>query len=248
MAGDLEVRLCASVGGFGVDVEFRARPGVTVLFGPSGSGKSTTLSAIAGLIRPDAGRIAIGEQVWFDSAARVDLPVERRRVAVVFQSLALFPHMSALDNVVYGIDRKLPRAERRERAAAMLVRMRVGHLGERQPRSLSGGEAQRVALARAFAMAPAVVLLDEAFSALDRELRRELLADVRRYIEDARLPAIQVTHHRMEARAMADRVVMMRAGRVVGVGAPDEMLHDAVPEIGSFADIDKTPIPRLVKR
>jgi molybdate transport system ATP-binding protein len=215
--------------GFSIDVDFEAPPGVTALFGPSGAGKSTTLAAIAGLLRPADGRIALDDDVWFDAASGAFRPVHQRKVAYVFQSLALFPHMSARENVEYGIDRGVPRPERAERARGMLARMRVGHLAERRPRTFSGGEAQRVALARAFAMEPKIVLLDEAFSAMDRELRRELTQDVRKYIEDVRIPAILVTHHRNEARAMADRVVLLDAGRVRAVGGVDELLP-RIPE------------------
>jgi molybdate transport system ATP-binding protein len=222
MPGDtLAVRIASapgSPGGFHVDVAFQVPPGVTALFGPSGSGKSTTLAAIAGLTRPAAGRITLGDQVWFDRVGGVDRPVHRRGVSLVFQSLALFPHLSALENAAYGIDRALPRAERRLRAGGLLERMRVSHLADRKPASYSGGEAQRVALARAFARQPALLLLDEAFSAMDRELRLELARDVRQLVDELAIPAILVTHHRMEARAMADRVVLVAGGRVTHEG------------------------------
>jgi molybdate transport system ATP-binding protein len=211
-------------GHFALAAAFSAPPGITILFGPSGSGKSTTLGAIAGLVTPTAGRIALGGEVWFDGARGVSQPVERRGLAYVFQSLALFPHMTALENVAYGIDRAVPAAERRARAAAMLARMRVAHLGERRPRTFSGGEAQRVALARAFARRPRVVLLDEPFSALDRELRRDFVDDVRAYIAEARVPMLHVTHHRNEARALGDRVVLLDGGRVRAQGGIDELL------------------------
>jgi molybdate transport system ATP-binding protein len=205
-------------GGFRLDVAFQVPPGITVLFGPSGSGKSTTLAAIAGLSRPAAGRIRLGAELWFDRGERVDLPACRRGVSLVFQSLALFPHLTALDNAAYGIDRAVPRAERRRRAGALLERMKVAHLADRKPASFSGGEAQRVALARAFARGPRLLLLDEAFSALDRALRLELAADVRRLVDELGIPAILVTHHRMEARALADRLVLLADGRVTEQG------------------------------
>ena len=203
---------------FALAVRFDVPPGITVLFGPSGAGKSTTLGAIAGLVRPDAGRITVGDAVWFDSEAGVDLPVHARGLAYVFQSLALFPHMTALDNVAYGIDRALTKDERRARAQQMLERMRVGHLGPRKPATFSGGEAQRVALARAFARSPSVVLLDEPFSALDRELRRELCADVKATVAELGVPALLVTHHRVDARSIGDQVVMIKDGKVAEAG------------------------------
>jgi molybdate transport system ATP-binding protein len=215
-------------GGFALDVAFEAPPGITALFGPSGAGKSTVLAAIAGLLRPDAGRIALGDEVWFERAAgegpAVDRAIHRRGVAFVFQSLALFPHMTALGNVEYGVDRALPPSERRARALAALEQTRVAHLAGRRPATFSGGEAQRVALARALARSPAVVLLDEPFSALDRDLRRELARDLRRLADALAVPVLHVTHDRGELRALADRVVALEAGRVVGVGGVDEVV------------------------
>jgi molybdate transport system ATP-binding protein len=209
--------------GFALDVAFEVPPGVTVLFGPSGSGKSTTLAAIAGLLRPASGHIAIGEDVWFDSESKIHIAVHRRRVAFVFQSLALFPHMTALENVGYGIPRALGRPARAKRALALLERLRVPHLADRKPRTFSGGEAQRVALARALATSPRVILLDEPFSALDRELRVELIADLRESIRELHLPVLFVTHHREEARALGDRLVLLGGGRVQRIGRVDEV-------------------------
>jgi molybdate transport system ATP-binding protein len=221
---DVRVQDEASARGFTLDVAFTAPAGITILFGPSGAGKSTTLAAIAGLFKPARGRITFGGEVWFDSDARVDLPIHARGVAFVFQSLALFPHLSALDNVAYGVDRARPRGERRRRAGEMLERMKVAHVASRRPATLSGGEAQRVALARAFAMSPRLVLLDEPFSAMDRELRIALASDVRAFVDETRLPLVHVTHHRNEARALGDRVVLMHEGRVQGIGGVDELL------------------------
>jgi molybdate transport system ATP-binding protein len=150
--------------GFALDVSFEVPPGITILFGPSGSGKSTTLAVLSGLLRPSSGRVALGEEVWFDADRRIHLPPHRRGVSIVFQSLALFPHLTAAANVEYGIDRKLPASARMQRARDMLARMKVGQLADRKPSTFSGGEAQRVALARAFARPPRVLLLDEAFS------------------------------------------------------------------------------------
>lgn len=244
----LEVKLALGVRSFSIDVEFSAQPGITILFGPSGAGKSTTLAAIAGLIRPERGRIALGDEVWFDSERKIDVAVEKRRVAFVFQSLALFPHLSAIGNVEYGISRRHPRAERQRRALEMLERMRVPHLAKRKPRTFSGGEAQRVALARAMASEPRIILLDEAFSAMDRELRAELMRDMRAYVEEVSLPLIQVTHHRNEARAMGDRAVLMTGGRVHAEGAIQEILPRLASRAGDrqrFDDLDKTPLPEL---
>jgi molybdate transport system ATP-binding protein len=217
-------------GGFALDVAFEAPPGITILFGPSGAGKSTILAAIAGLIHPARGRIALGDDVWLDTKAGLDRPIHRRKVAFVFQSLALFPHLSAIDNVVYGMDPALKTAAKQARAAELLARLRVGHLAARRPPTFSGGEAQRVALARAFAMDPRIVLFDEPFSALDRELRRELYRDLREFVADLGVPMIHVTHHHREARALGDRVILLQKGRVVAAGSLDELLPPDPPE------------------
>jgi molybdate transport system ATP-binding protein len=209
--------------GFALDVEFDVPPGVTVLFGPSGSGKSTTLAAIAGLVRPAAGRISIGEDVWFDSASKTHVAVHRRRVAFVFQSLALFPHMTALQNVAYGVERTLDPPARASRAAALLERLRVPHLADRKPPTFSGGEAQRVAVARALATNPRVILLDEPFSALDRELRIELISDLRESIRELDVPVLFVTHHRQEALALGENLVLLEKGSVLRVGKVAEL-------------------------
>lgn len=210
----LSVRIRLSLRGLGLDVAFEAPAGVTVLFGPSGAGKSRTLACIAGLARPDEGRIALGEDVWFDAASRSERPIHERRVAFVFQSLALFPHMTAVDNVAYGI-RGETKAGRREQARAMLARMHVAHLADRKPGTFSGGEAQRVALARAFAMTPRLLLLDEPFSALDAAVKRDLLEEIKEHVAAADVPAILVTHDTGEARALGERVLFIEQGRIV---------------------------------
>jgi molybdate transport system ATP-binding protein len=210
---------------FTLDLAFDAARGITILFGPSGSGKSTTLSAIAGLLRPDAGRIALGDDVWFDSEKDIDRPTHQRGVAFVFQSLALFPHMTAIENVAYGMERNLPTAEKRKRARDLLARFKVPHVEGRRPSTFSGGEAQRVAIARAFAMAPRIALLDEPFSALDQPLRTELAADVRGFVDDLGILLVHVTHEKSEARALGDRVVVLEAGRVKGEGKVPEILR-----------------------
>jgi molybdate transport system ATP-binding protein len=227
---ELSVDIKLSNESFMLEMAFSAPPGITVLFGPSGAGKSTTLAAIAGLIKPSAGKIKLGDEVWFDGT--IDTPVHKRGVAFVFQSLALFPHMTALDNVAYGID--LPKPEKRERAMQMLEKMHVKHLADRKPGNFSGGEAQRVALARAFATRPRIVLLDEPFSAMDRDLRLSLARDVRAFADEAGVPIVHVTHHRNEARALADRVVLVERGRVDRIGS----VADCLPPLDDSMPID----------
>ena len=236
---------------FDLDIDLEVPPGITILFGPSGSGKSTTLQAIAGLCRPAAGRIALGDEVWFDAERGIDRPIHRRGVAYVFQSLALFPHMTGAGNVAYGIDPQLPRAERLKLATALLERVGVGHLADSRPRRFSGGEAQRVALARAMAMKPRVMLLDEPFSALDRDLRIQLAGLVRGLVDELGIPMIQVTHNHGEARAMGDRIIRMDGGRIVATGTVDQVLGDPQAILGArarddrFDDIGKTPMPDI---
>jgi molybdate transport system ATP-binding protein len=208
---------------FALDVELACPHGITCIMGPSGSGKSTILAVLAGLQTPDRGRVALGNQVWLDRAQGVDVPVHRRRLAYVFQGLALFPHMNAQHNVEYGMQ-DTPRAERAGKAKALLDRVGVGHLAKRRPRTFSGGEAQRVALARALARSPELVLLDEPFSALDRDLRAQLVALVRDLAKDLAVPIVHVTHSIAEARQLADQIVRLDKGRVVAKGKPDDVL------------------------
>ncbi len=222
----LSAVLRRKAGDFVVDLEIEAKPGITILFGPSGAGKSSTLSMIAGLARPDTGRVALGERVWFDSDRGLDVPIDARRIGFVFQSLALFPHLTASDNVAFGLPRALSRKERQSKALEMLERFKVGHLERRKPRTFSGGEAQRVALARAFAISPSLLLLDEPFSALDRSLRRDLHQDLRNLVDSTKLPTILITHHPNEARALGDHLIAVRGGRVERQGPPSEVLRD----------------------
>jgi len=227
MASDtltVEVRFTPPGGNFRLDVAFEAPPGITVLFGPSGAGKSTILASIAGLLRPDSGRIALGDEVWFDAETKRNKPIHERRVAYVFQSLALFPHMTAAENAAYGVSREHAARERRRRAIESLERFHVGHLADRRPATFSGGEAQRVALARAFAMAPRAVLLDEPFSALDFSLRHAFVRDLRAVSAGLSVPILHVTHHRNEARVVGDRGILLEAGSVRAVGSLDRVL------------------------
>jgi molybdate transport system ATP-binding protein len=219
-----EARASASeaVGDFVLDVEFSAPPGVTILFGASGSGKTQTLLSVAGLTRPDEGLIAVQGDTLFDSSRAFSLPVSRRRVGYVFQSLALFPHMTAQANVEFAAH-ELPRRERRERASALLERFGVGHTAARRPREISGGEAQRVALARALASEPRLLLLDEPLSALDEPVKLSIMSDLREMNRRLRLPILYVTHSRDEALALGERALIFERGRIVAGGEPHEV-------------------------
>jgi molybdate transport system ATP-binding protein len=197
---------------------------VTVLFGPSGSGKSTVLRALAGLDRPDAGFVRFGDETWVDVRAGTFVPPERRRVGLVFQDPSLFPHLSAAANVGYGLF-ALPRARREERVRAVAAQVGIEDLLHRRPRQLSGGEAQRVALARALAPSPGLLLLDEPLSALDAPARAALRGELRRTLEAARVPAIVVTHDRVEALALGDRMLVLVDGTVRQLGPVDEVFR-----------------------
>jgi len=196
-----------------VDLDVRATE-VLALLGPSGCGKTTTLRLIAGFERPDAGTVLLnGDEVASESRF---VPAERRRVGVVFQDYALFPHLTVARNVGYGVDR----ARRNERVAAMLELVGLADAAGRLPHELSGGQQQRVALARALAPEPALVLLDEPFSNLDAALRAEVRAEVRSILSEAKATAVVVTHDQEEALSLADRIAVMRDGKVLQVDAP----------------------------
>ena len=194
------------------------------LVGPSGSGKTTLLRAIAGLYRPSAGHIACGGEAWFDAERRLSLPPQRRRVGLVFQDYALFPHLTALGNVMVALDH-LPPGERREQAMAWLARVRLEGLASRHPAELSGGQRQRVALARALARSPRVLLLDEPFSAVDQVTRRRLQRELAMLREQIRIPIVLVTHDLDEAAALADRLCVLHGGRSLQAGPPEALFR-----------------------
>jgi molybdate transport system ATP-binding protein len=185
------------------------------LVGPSGAGKTTVLRAVAGLARPERGRVALDGEVLFDSAAGIDLPPEDRRVGFVFQDYALFPHMTVEQNVSYGA---------RGRTAELLERFRIAHLAGARPGELSGGERQRVGLARALARNPGVLLLDEPLSALDPHTRAALRLELKKLLDELDLPVLLVTHDFHDAAVLADRVAAIAEGRVRQVGTPSELL------------------------
>ncbi|NLA36264.1 MAG: ABC transporter ATP-binding protein [Actinobacteria bacterium] len=198
---------------------------IVALLGPSGCGKSTLLRLVAGLEVPDAGTIVVGSALVFGEheGRSVNVAPERRGVGLVFQNGALFPHLNVADNIAYGLGRTADRELRRARTDELLEMVALSGYGERMPDELSGGQQQRVALARALAPRPAVLLLDEPFSNLDARLRRTLRSEVVEVLREAQTPAIVVTHDRDEAFAMADRVAVMRDGRIAQTGSPVEL-------------------------
>lgn len=208
---------------FVLDVAASFPPGFTVLFGPSGAGKSTLLDCIAGLQRPDSGKIQLGEELFFDAAGHLSLSPQRRELAYVFQSLALFPHFSVEQNIRYGLD-KFAVPEQTERVSTVARNFRIEKLLARRPAELSGGEKQRVALARALATRPRMLLLDEPLTGLDASLRRSILEDLQAWNSANRIPILYVTHNREEVDAIGERVVTLVNGRVQETGAPLDVL------------------------
>ena len=218
VAVDIRKRL----GEFSLDVAFEADHETVVLFGHSGSGKSVTLAAIAGLQRPDGGTVTIGGRTVFDAARDIDLPPQQRNVGYVVQHLALFPHLTAAENIAYSLVGWSAR-RRTERVAELLALLSLGGLGERLPRQLSGGQQQRVALARALARPVDALLLDEPFSALDEALRGDLRAELLRLRRELEIPVIFVTHDLREAHLLGDRIAVVDGGRVLQFAARDEV-------------------------
>lgn len=209
-----------------LDAEFDCAPGeLLAMVGPSGSGKSTILKIIAGLLRGDSGSVRVDGETWFDSAARADVPVHKRSVGFLFQSYALFPHMTVLQNLMAAGG-----SEARSREWIETVRMKG--LEDRRPHQLSGGQQQRAALARALVREPKLLLLDEPFSAVDQLTRERLyeeLADLRRRLN---IPVIFVTHSLAEAQLLADRMVVLHRGRSLQQGTPDEVFRcPSTPDI-----------------
>ena len=209
---------------FLLDVDLQFARGFTILFGPSGAGKSTLLDCIAGLATPDEGRISLGDDVFFDSGAkRISLPPQNRRVAYVFQSLALFPHLSVEKNIAYGLA-DIPADDRHALIEQILSAFHIEPLRQRKPSHLSGGEQQRVALARSLVTQPHLLLLDEPLTGLDAGLRRKILDDLRDWNAANNIPILYVTHNRDEVDAIGERVVTLAQGRVQDSGRPGAVL------------------------
>ena len=226
LADLLRIEVDVPLRAFHLEVKLSVGRETVALVGPSGAGKTTVLRSVAGLVRPQRGRIRIGEEVLFDAERGVDLPPERRRVGLVFQEYALFPHMTVEQNVAYA-----GRGRQRE----LLERLRISHLAKARPAQLSGGERQRVALARALARDPAVLLLDEPLSALDAHTKADVRAELEELLHELALPTIFVTHDFEDAAALADRVGILVEGRILQLGPPDELLAaPSHPFVASF--------------
>jgi molybdate transport system ATP-binding protein len=233
----LEAAIRLRRGALDLAAAIRVSPGETLaLVGPSGAGKSTCLAVLAGLLPPDEGRVSVDGAVWLDTRAGLDLPPERRRAGLLFQDYALFPHLTARENVAYGPRaRGTPAETARERAGAWLRRLGVGADADRRPAALSGGQRQRVALARTLAAEPRLLLLDEPFASLDVRTRSVVRGELRALLEEARLPVVLVAHDPVDAFALAHRVAVLEEGRVTQEGTHAELA--AAPRTPFVADL-----------
>ncbi len=226
----LSVNIKKAVHGFKLDARWEIGDELAVLFGYSGAGKSMTLQMIAGLMKPDAGAIHLNGNDLFDSAAAINLPPQARSFGYVFQDLALFPHMTVRENILYGAH-GLSKSERETRCRDMMERFTIAGLEKSYPSEISGGQKQRVALARALIRRPEALLLDEPFSALDAPLRVEMRNFLKEIQREFSVPVVLVTHDLAEAVALADRLIIMVRGGVVQSGTPYEVLNSpAGPE------------------
>lgn len=229
----LSVALSHAFPGFALDVAFEAPPGLTALFGRSGSGKTTVVNAVAGLLRPDRGRISVDGRVLCDTAAGLWLPPHRRRMGYVFQEGRLFPHMTVRQNLLYG-RRFAPVAAPGPTFDAVVALLGIGALLDRRPGTLSGGEKSRVAIGRALLSKPALLLLDEPLAALDEARKDEILPYLERLRDETSVPILYVSHSVAEVARLATTVVVLQAGRVARIGPASEVLADpgAAPALG----------------
>ncbi|CAA7615256.1 molybdenum ABC transporter ATP-binding protein [Magnetospirillum sp. UT-4] len=221
----LEIAASRLQGAFKVDVDLVAGSGVTALFGRSGSGKTSVINMVAGLARPDSGRIVADGRVLFDSRAGIDLAPERRRLGYVFQEPRLFPHLSVRANLEFGM-RLLAPAERSVRWDDVVGVLGIGHLLDRRPARLSGGEKQRVAIGRALLASPQVLLMDEPLAALDTQRKAELLPFIAQLSRRFQVPILYVSHAMDEVLRLADTLVLMDGGRAAAVGPVEDLLSN----------------------
>ncbi len=208
---------------FTLDAQLECHSGITSIFGPSGSGKTTLLDCVAGLRLPESGSAELAEETLFNSQKHVTVAAEKRNIGYVFQSVALFPHLTVEQNVRFGLKR-LSSSEQTSRSAEMLSRLGAAHLASRFPREISGGEQQRVALARTLITSPKLLLLDEPLTGLDSAAKDELAGFLHTWVKGQNIPVIYVTHAIDEVFAIADRVLVMERGKIVTQGAAHEVL------------------------
>ncbi len=236
----LAVRVEKRLADFTLDIDFETSSGVTILFGESGSGKTTLLRCVAGVTRPDTGRIAIDQRILFDSHRQVDVSPPRRRVGFVFQQLALFPHLTARENIAYGIEH-LASDDRAARIEAIARSFRIAHLLDRRPVAISGGERQRVGLARSLVGDPEILLLDEPLSALDHATQSRIIEDLLRWNDSRQIPVLYVTHSQREVFALGRRMLLIEEGRIAGDGQPEQVMnapvHERVAELVGYENV-----------
>lgn len=221
----LSVSLTHRFAAFDLDVDFAAPPGVTVLFGPSGSGKTTLINAVAGLLRPDRGRVVADDWVLVDTEKRHFQPPHRRRIGYVFQEGRLFPHLTVQQNLLYG-RWFAPRGSQPESLGRVVEMLGIGHLLARRPGALSGGEKQRVAIGRALLADPKLILADEPLAALDEARKAEILPYFERLRDEVSVPILYVSHSSAEVARLATTVIALRDGKVAAVGTPAQVLGD----------------------
>ncbi|MCU0905965.1 MAG: molybdenum ABC transporter ATP-binding protein [Rhodobacteraceae bacterium] len=221
----LDIRLAHALPGFDLDIAVTAPPGVTVLFGPSGSGKTTVVNAVAGLLRPDRGCIAVDGRVLLDTDAGLNLPPHRRRLGYIFQEGRLFPHLTVRQNLTYG-RWFAPRDAAPESLSRVVEMLGIGALLHRRPGALSGGEKARVAIGRALLSAPRMILADEPLAALDEARKAEILPYLERLRDEVAVPILYVSHASAEVARLATTVIALRGGRVVASGPPSQVLAD----------------------
>jgi len=218
----LQVRIQKKINGFILDVQWQINNELAVLFGSSGAGKSLTLQLIAGLMKPDKGRVSLDDIVYFDSSTGTDSRPQQRSLGYVFQDLALFPHMSVVENIVYGAP-NVPKKEKLDRAREMIRTFKLTGLDDRYPHEISGGQKQRVAFARTLIRRPKALLLDEPFSALDRPLRLEM----RRFLMEVRdhfdIPVLLVTHDFDEAVVISSKLIVYEHGKTAQIDSPNKV-------------------------
>ena len=216
----LVVAVEKKLGEFSVNAKFESESGATVLFGPSGAGKTSVINMIAGLLKPDRGKIALDGEILFDSAARINVPSSRRGIGYVFQEGRLFPHLSVKHNLDYGRWMGGHAADLAAYTHAVEL-LDIGSLLDRRPGKLSGGERQRVAVGRALLMRPRLLLLDEPLASLDASRKADILPYLERLRDEAKVPMIYVSHDAGEVRRIASRAVRLDGGRVVSTGCVD---------------------------
>ena len=239
----LACRLQAPLAHFDLNVELSVTPGVTILLGPNGSGKSSLLRALAGLNRPAGGQITLGNRSLYDSVKKIDVPPELRRIGMVFQYLALFPHLDVSGNIGFGLMlHGSSRSERQSRISHLLERLGIEHLARRSVAKLSGGERQKVALARTLATDPQLLLLDEPTAALDPSARSEIRHWLRTILTELNVPSLLVTHDIEEVAFFRKRVAVMELGQIVQHGSFHQLLREPASEfIARFVGVNYIP-------